>query len=322
MADSNLSRDVFAKLSERILHWEYAPGQRLTGLVETTLEAAAIGADVPLGCYPVAVHSVFRSALNLQPGDDNLVTIIDSAALEHPRSIRLGAAADFTALGLEPRAGGRFEAGGIVLERPGGPPLRISLDQAARTAIRPLPAIGQLGAPWHTAVAMLAGLQAQAATDLRIDHLLGPVAAEGILGRKLASAALALGESVRAGALEPARGAMAGLVGLGCGLTPSGDDFLCGFVTAGHCHSDRVHLPFLGEMKRQVLDCLAGTNAISATLLRCAAEGKISGALHDLAQALQGGRDLAGALARLCAFGHSSGMDIATGFLYGLSVWA
>jgi DNA-binding GntR family transcriptional regulator len=30
MADSNLSRDVFAKLSERILHWEYAPGQRLT----------------------------------------------------------------------------------------------------------------------------------------------------------------------------------------------------------------------------------------------------------------------------------------------------
>lgn len=30
MAESNLSRDIFAKLSDRILHWEYAPGQRLT----------------------------------------------------------------------------------------------------------------------------------------------------------------------------------------------------------------------------------------------------------------------------------------------------
>ena len=30
MAKINLSRDVFTELSDRILHWEYAPGQRLT----------------------------------------------------------------------------------------------------------------------------------------------------------------------------------------------------------------------------------------------------------------------------------------------------
>jgi DNA-binding GntR family transcriptional regulator len=30
MAENNLSRDVFTELSDRILHWEYAPGQRLT----------------------------------------------------------------------------------------------------------------------------------------------------------------------------------------------------------------------------------------------------------------------------------------------------
>ena len=30
MAESNLSRDIFNKLSDRILHWEYSPGQRLT----------------------------------------------------------------------------------------------------------------------------------------------------------------------------------------------------------------------------------------------------------------------------------------------------
>jgi len=30
MAESNLSQDIFRKLSDRILHWEYSPGQRLT----------------------------------------------------------------------------------------------------------------------------------------------------------------------------------------------------------------------------------------------------------------------------------------------------
>jgi DNA-binding GntR family transcriptional regulator len=30
MAESNLSREIFSQLSDRILHWEYAPGQRLT----------------------------------------------------------------------------------------------------------------------------------------------------------------------------------------------------------------------------------------------------------------------------------------------------
>jgi len=30
MAESNLSQDIFSNLSNRILHWEYSPGQRLT----------------------------------------------------------------------------------------------------------------------------------------------------------------------------------------------------------------------------------------------------------------------------------------------------
>ena len=30
MAEGNLSQDIFTKLSDRILHWEYSPGQRLT----------------------------------------------------------------------------------------------------------------------------------------------------------------------------------------------------------------------------------------------------------------------------------------------------
>jgi hypothetical protein len=294
--------------------------------MEPDLEAAAIGADVPPCPFPVAVHSVFRGALNLQGPvlDDGggLVTVMDDPALDHPRSIRLDRAQDFTTLGLRPLAAGRFDAGGILLERPGAPPLRIGCRHAVRPAARPLPAIRSLGAPWQAAAALLSAMQTLAGADLRLDHLLGPDRPQGLLGQRLASAALALGQAVRTGARDSAREAAAGLVGLGGGLTPSGDDFLCGFLAAARCRMAPDRLPLRAALEREILDRLGGTNAISATLLRCATEGKVSRALDRLARAIRAGRGPGPALADLCALGHSSGMDTATGFLYGLGVWS
>ena len=290
--------------------------------MDTDLEAAAIGSDVPPGPFQVAVHSVFRGALNLQPGNGGgLVTVIDDPALDHPRSIRLGAAQDFTTLGLLPLAAGRFDPEGILLERPGGPPLRIGCRKAVRPRPRTLPAIRRLGASWQAAAALLCARQAQAGADLRLDHLLGPDHPQGLLGQRLASAALALGRAVGDGARDPAREAAATLVGLGGGLTPSGDDFLCGFLAAARCRPDPGRLPLRAALEREILDRVGDTNDISATLLRCAAEGKVGRALDRLARAIQAGRGPGPALAVLCAFGHSSGMDAATGFLYGLGVW-
>jgi len=296
----------------------------MTVSADTPLAAASIGADVPPGPLPVRIHSVFRSAVNLQPQPGgNLITLLSRRSIEHPLSILFSGAVDFSRLDLQPGCPGWITPADIFLDRAGGAPLHLSLARATRRLTQPLPSLLRSGAPWKAAVAWLAGAQAQAGTDLRIGSLLGSDAAQGMLGQRLTAAASDLGGSVRAGAPGPAQAAVSRLVGLGCGLTPSGDDFLCGFLAAGHCRSGQDHpLPFLHELKKLVLERLSGTNAISATLLRCAAEGKTFGALHDLAHALQGGRDLTTALVNLCAFGHSSGMDITTGFLYGLSVWA
>jgi hypothetical protein len=293
-------------------------------LSSATLEAAAIGPGVPPGSFPVRIHSVFPHAVNLQPfAGGNLITILSRPSAGHPQSISLATTEDFIGLGLLAQSSGRCDPSGIVLDRPNAHPLRISFALAIRARLLPLPALRQLDASWEAAVTMLAALQVQAGTDLRISTLLDRDPAQGLLGQRLAAAALALGGSVRAGALDPARGAVTGLVGLGRGLTPSGDDFLCGFMTAAHCRcpGDCDAGPFLRGLQQVVLDHLPATNAISATLLRCAVEGKACAALAELAQALQGGRELRSALVGLCAFGHSSGMDIATGFLYGLSVW-
>ena len=65
------------------------------------------------------------------------------------------------------------------------------------------------------------------------------------------------------------------------------------------------------------------TTDISASFLRDALAGRISRPLAALAEACSGapGSDLDGALLRLAAIGHSSGLDAATGFFYGATVW-
>jgi hypothetical protein len=107
---------------------------------------------------------------------------------------------------------------------------------------------------------------------------------------------------------------IAGLIGLGPGLTPSGDDLLGGALVA---------LASLGrDRTRDVLwnACrihLERTGEISAAHLRCAARGYAASALHDAIHAAMSGRaDLvAPAIAALSRIGHSSGRDAFAGAL-------
>lgn len=111
-------------------------------------------------------------------------------------------------------------------------------------------------------------------------------------------------------------GALAGLVGLGPGLTPSGDDFLIGL--AATLTAIRHPLaPFLVHLEPHFA---RRTTDVSAAFLAHAARGEYSELLHDALSALlnasgSGGAEAA-ALGRLLSFGSSSGADTLMG------VWA
>jgi Protein of unknown function (DUF2877) len=145
------------------------------------------------------------------------------------------------------------------------------------------------------------------------------------MGERLTQAAVDLGRGVRAGRLGALRGAAARLVGLGQGLTPAGDDFLCGFLAAGCCRraAGLARSRLLASFAESVRGLLGQTTDISASFLRDALAGRFSRPLAALAEACSGvsGSDLDDALLRLAAIGHSSGLDAATGFFYGASVW-
>jgi hypothetical protein len=115
------------------------------------------------------------------------------------------------------------------------------------------------------------------------------------------------------------------LVGLGEGLTPSGDDFVGGLLYS--LQRLRGAYAGLGPMQPQDLrqflrNARPLTNLISYTLLADHACGHASDALHRFVDALVTGRDrvqierLAGRLVRV---GHSTGWDLLTGVMVGVS---
>jgi hypothetical protein len=133
---------------------------------------------------------------------------------------------------------------------------------------------------------------------------------------------LALAYACHAGDVDGAADLAITLLGLGAGLTPSGDDLVGGMFFA------RAHLREPGDTgagraaASQILTAARErTHPISAALLSDMLEGRAHAPLHALVSLLASAAPLGSALdaARdLTRLGHSSGWDILTGFLAGV----
>lgn len=120
----------------------------------------------------------------------------------------------------------------------------------------------------------------------------------------------------------PVPDAVRRLLGLGPGLTPSGDDLLGGALVA-------LHALGLDELRRCLWDALrpcarASGNAISLAHLAAAAAGHAGASVHALLSALcSANRDtLTASLGRAARHGHTSGWDTLAGIVTTLDAWA
>ncbi|HAL62593.1 MAG TPA: hypothetical protein DCP08_09350 [Chloroflexi bacterium] len=127
-------------------------------------------------------------------------------------------------------------------------------------------------------------------------------------------------------ARDMARIAQSGLrlLGLGPGLTPSGDDYLGGLLFTAHCLKAAYPATFSWGLE-PVMNFLhrarSMTNRISYTILSDLAHGHGPEPLHDLVNwVLQGetAQCLLGAVNRLIGIGHTSGWDMLAGALNGM----
>lgn len=105
------------------------------------------------------------------------------------------------------------------------------------------------------------------------------------------------------------------LLGLGTGLTPGGDDFLCG-VLAGLRLLNQEESKFAKVLRKEISEHLSDTIDISAAFLLCALENQYSLAVNALCAVPE--PDEISAL--FSEIGHSSGIDTLCGVLYGLKL--
>ena len=113
------------------------------------------------------------------------------------------------------------------------------------------------------------------------------------------------------------------LIGLGAGLTPSGDDFLGGWLFAVKTLQAAYPGLNFSPYRIPVEIYRSRTHVISFTLLKDLASGQAIGPLHHIINGLLAGEPLDSidsSIPQLTQIGHSTGWDMLTGLLTGLLI--
>ncbi|MBQ4046050.1 MAG: DUF2877 domain-containing protein [Lachnospiraceae bacterium] len=145
-----------------------------------------------------------------------------------------------------------------------------------------------------------------------------PEVEEDLIRMAAGSRIRAASKAIRLGDPEEASRQLASLIGMGIGLTPSGDDFLCG-ILAGlrllvkNKQDQRSRLQ--DDLQRRIPGRLCRTNEISRAFLLCALEGQFSEPVINLT----GRTNTKSINTMFNAIGHSSGRDTLCGIWYALT---
>lgn len=291
------------------------------------LRAILIGDAVPHTDFDATVHSLFRSAVNLRLSrGSRLLTLVGSSQADLPQGIRVDTPENFS---FEVFRSGKQATCRDDLLRFGS--LTVDLRSARRWKCD-LPALQAdmtnpaVATAWRCAWQVLSKRQGCSGFEIITEDLIfsDNVVRLGMLG-KVEAAIRALVDSTRHYGLT-STGAVGTLIGLGAGLTPSGDDLLVGYLAGLWCtvqsRSERVQ--FISDLGEEVLRLSSHTSSMSRTYLYHATRGQVSSLLVALAGAICQGEDsehltdIAEAAMRV---GHTSGMAAVAGLLLGLAVW-
>ena len=273
------------------------------------------------GVDAIRLQSIYRSVVNISTAD-GLLTVASPEGGGLPNGILADLGPDWREIGWHSGMAVVASAGTLRVPDAG---LEIQIDAAARWSPRlrsSADAADTAAARWRRragATRAIAQGRASAAgfgALLREDLSDDPVGILGVAHPILSELVVALETGDRTRAAEVA----ARLVGLGPGLTPSGDDVLVGIEAALHA----LARPSAGFLALAMGGVEERTTALAATLLRHAGAGEFAERLHTLLAALLGSDDEAipATIDRALAWGATSGTDCLLGVLIGLDVSA
>ncbi len=288
------------------------------------IAAASVGEAVPRPDFDAVIQACFGRAVNLRlQGMNRLITLLISDHYELPQGIRISS----SLLPIAQLHVGTFAAARDNILHFDSAALIVDLSKASiwKCPVRHLGADMRASAStdaWRAAWDLLNERQRKEGTDVVAADVLG-LRAGSILNQKLAGPINALISAVGRLDADAASLAAQAVIGLGGGLTPSGDDLLVGFLAGLWAASGarRQRLAFMNHFGDTVLLLRSQTTEICDTYLLHATQGQFSSSLSNLVEAIARGDPVTSAAEKAFRVGHSSGMDAATGLLLGLAAW-
>lgn len=260
------------------------------------------------------IHSVFQHTVNVQiAGSETLLAVFASETTDLPQGIRVSPS-DFATRSFSPgqsviRLADRLNLGDHRVELKDAPIYFGTLGGFFPDRIPEKHRLEWVEWSWRAARQRPGGSHA------------------GPFENRISAALSQLKRAVRSQDWQGIQHAVAALVGLGSGLTPSGDDILVGFSAGlrSVAGSDPACREMVWGLDVALRANAMRTNDISRTYLMLAARGLYSSSLRDLCQAICSNtpRSLLEQSAQAVFHtGHTSGCDTARGMLAGLAVWS
>lgn len=280
-------------------------------VTRVTPDVAAWSAD-PTG----RIHSVHRAAMYIEMDrTDDLVVLALDAVGGVPRGALIAGLADFRAHGLERGMAVTGTAGRLSIPRAG-----FTIDVAgARQWSASLPATAACnpGRALRRRVGTARALAGAAAPRGGFAPLLGDGRIDGDFAAAARPRVAALAAAVQNSQVATAAEAASSLIGLGPGLTPSGDDLLVGLLAGLEAAGYPLRSALATSIARHARD---RTTRIGAAVLANAARGQFAERLHDVivAVARPDAGGLPRAIERAMAYGATSGADTLVGLFTAL----
>jgi hypothetical protein len=293
------------------------------------LRAISMGYAVPNEDFDASVHSVFHSSLNLRlNGENELLTLIAAREGDLPQGIRLDVPEGFSFEKIEVGESAACRDDILFFDNSS---LTIQLTGAQRWKCD-LPALDlditktEVSTAWNFVWGALNKRQRLKESEIVAEDLFRfEESTRAGISRKVGETMRDLLQAARQYKLND-DSAINSLIGLGPGLTPSGDDLLVGYMAGLWCRvqdkSERAQ--FISSLGETISRLSHQTNDISRTYLTHAVRGQVSSRLADLAEAISRGANpehLLTIAESAMRIGHTSGMETVTGLLVGLTAW-
>lgn len=293
------------------------------------LNASSVGYAVPRKDFNAAVHSVFKSAVNVRlENDNNLLTIVANSLIDLPQGIRLSVQETLTF--DEIRAGEMISCQEGVIDFENSS-LRIDIHDAKNWECD-LPGLRvDITEPaseiaWRNTWKLFdQRRRGSGLMFLTADLIPSNEIARLETLRKVDSAIRDLLDSTRRYNLADTH-AIRTLIGLGAGLTPSCDDFLVGYLAGLWCtlRGKPEREQFIATLGKGVFELSMLTNNVSRTYLYHATHGQVSSLLVALVESIcrqEYSENLVENAQAAMDVGHSSGLATVFGLLVGLAAW-